>query len=154
VAPVAYGALAMIAGIMVISVVAGALVGAVMCGFKRGLVWGILCVVAYLLIAPVAFDAATSAFTSLNGPPTVMTFFGSYVVGRVVRARNKSALWATLAALGGGLLLGALYLFICKLVFGVSFWGYAWVALIADLFLGILAVRMQPSTQRRHDKVV
>jgi hypothetical protein len=153
-APVAYGALVFVAGTMVISLLSGVIVGSAMWGFKRGLAWGILCVVAYLLVASVVFEVRTSAFTSLNGPPMLMTFLGSYLTGRWIRARNQSVLWVTVAALGGGLVLGALYLFLCKLLFGISLWGPVWVALIADTCLGILAVRMRASTNRHDARAV
>lgn len=142
-APVAYGALAWIAGMVAISVFAGAVIGTLVWRLKHALLWGILCVIAYLALSPVWFDAAPLKAAALNATPTFMTFLASYLAARALRAHNERAVWSTMVALVCGLVLGALYMLLFRWLLFVSHSGPARIALVADVCLGIVAIRQR-----------
>ena len=140
-APVAFGVLAMIAGMAAISVMVGVFIGVVFWRVKYGLAWGILCIVVYMLVAPGLCDARLTLFARLNAAPMFMTFLCSYLIARFLHARNRSALWATLAALGCGLVVGVMYMFLFRVFLWVSLWYPVLIALVADGCLTMLAIR-------------
>jgi hypothetical protein len=146
-APVAYGALTWIAGMVTISVFVGAVIGTLSWRLKYGLAWGIFGVIAYLASSPLWFDAAPLKAAALNAAPMLMTFLAACLMARALHAHNKRAVWATMAALGGGLVLGAVYMLLFSHMLLVNASGPTWIALAADVCLGIVAIRQRKAWQ-------
>lgn len=141
-APVAFGALAWIAGMVVISVFTGAVIGAAVWRLKSGLIWGAACVAVYLLVAPKLCDAALVPFARLNASPLILTFLSSYLAARRLRARGrKSAVWVTVAGFGCGLAVALLYMILFRALFMTNPWRPVLIAFAADVCLVLLAIR-------------
>jgi hypothetical protein len=144
-APVAYGALAFVAGTAVISVVVGVLIGALVGRLKHGIVWGSLLVSAYLLVAPPLNDASLLPFISLNAPATILTFLSAYLATRHLRIRR--AWLAAIAGFGCGLVVAAAYMFLFRVLLMVDIWALAWIALAVDMVLVLLVIRLRKTLQ-------
>jgi len=148
VAPVAYGVLAQIAGMAVISLFIGAILGAMVWKLKRGLLWGALGVVVYMVVAPPLCDAPPMKFVRLYAAPMILTFLGALLIARRLHARNASVLRAALAGFAGGLVLGLLYMLLFRALLWTDMWAPVWIALVADVGLVAAAVRQQKTWQR------
>ncbi|HXV14458.1 MAG TPA: hypothetical protein VEC56_09655 [Candidatus Krumholzibacteria bacterium] len=143
-APVAYGALATVAGTVVISVMVGVIIGTAVVRLNNGLAWGFLAVGIYLLTAPSMMDSPELPFASLNASPLILTFLSSSLAGRFFGIHRKSsAVGATLLALGSGLVIGAAYLLLFRALFLTNRWTPPLVALVADVCLAAAALRVR-----------
>ncbi len=145
-APLAYGALASIAGMVVISTIVGVLIGAVVWRLKHGLAWGFLCVVAYLLLTPPAFDAPLKA-AMFNAPPLILTFLSAYLTGCRLRMRGKTVVTATMVVIASGLLVGLVFLLLFRALIWIDLLASSWIALVVDVFLATLAIRQRKFAQ-------
>ena len=144
-APVAYGALAFIAGMVVISVVVGVLIGALVGRLKHGILWGSLLVAAYLLVAPPLDDTSPLRFQALNAPATIMTFLSTYLATRHLRIRR--AWLAMIAGFGCGLVVAAAYMALFRVLLMDDVWALSWFALALDVVLVLLVIRFRKTLQ-------
>lgn len=137
-APVAYGALASIAGMVFISTFAGVVVGTVF--WRNGMRWGLLCIAGYLALAPSLYEANLRGSTLLNGPPVLLTFLVTHLTARALYARGKRLLNATVAAAALGVLTGFAYMIMFRFLVWEGPMMSAWIALAADACLIVIAI--------------
>lgn len=138
---VANGFKILTASVVVTAVTIGALSGAVAWRIKNGLILGGLSALGVYFLA-VAMSLNLLSWFKLvllfGVPPLIMTFLISYLTALHLKAHGKLCpLWASLAALGGALILGILYGFLFRVGFEVPIW----TALGVDACLILLAVR-------------
>ena len=138
-APVAYGALAAIAGMVFISTFAGVVVGTVF--WRNGIRWGLLCIAGYLALAPNLYEANPRGSTLLNGPPMLLTFLTTHLTARVLYARGKRQLNATVAAAALGVLIGFAFMILFRFLIWEGPMTIVWIALAADAVLVLLLIR-------------
>lgn len=138
---IAVGFKVLVASVVVTAVIVGAMSGAVFWRAKNGLVLGSLSALGVYFLA-VAIDLDLLPWGKLTlvfgVPPLIMTFLMSYLTARHLKARSKlRPLWASLAALGGTLIVGFSYGFL----FRIGFEAPIWTALGADAGLILLTIR-------------
>lgn len=140
--PVGYGILFAIAASAGNSVLLGAVIGAAVWRLRWGLPLGGLGAGVYLVVAARSIHFAFLAFAAIFAPPLVMSLLASYLTGRYLGGhRHVRFAWATLAALGVGLVFAALYLLLLRARFPDDLWTPAWAALGVDVCLALLAIQ-------------
>ncbi len=137
-APVAYGALANIAGMVFISAFAGVVIGAVF--WRNGIRWGLLCIAGYLALAPALYEASWRGSTFLNGPPVVLTFLITHLTARALYARGKRQLRVTIAAAAAGILSAFAFMILFRALIWEGPTTASWIALAADVLLASVAL--------------
>ena len=150
-APVAYGVLAMIAGVMVVAVVVGAAGGVINGRLQGELSVGAVVVTAAYVLLLMALESRSSWRLAVFGLlPLMLSFLVGSVTTRLLQTRaGLRPVLAMLAALGGALLVGFLYLMLIR-----GGWlkltdpGTAWVALAAFSLLIVLSIRKRIRTTR------
>jgi hypothetical protein len=149
-APVAYGILALIAGVMVVAVVVGA-TGGVINGRLRGelSLGAVVVAAAYVLLLMVLESRSTWRFAVFGLLPLMLSFLTGSVTTRLLQTAGLRPVLAMLAALGGALLVGFSYLMLVR--FGwleLTDPGTAWVALAAFAALSVLSIWKRMRTAR------
>ena len=137
-APVAYGALASIAGMVFISTFAGVLIGTVF--WRNGMRWGLLCVVGYLALAPSLYDAPWRGSMLLNGPPVLLTFLVTHLIARFLNARGKRLLLTTISAAAIGMMVSFAFMVMFRMLVWEGPTTAAWIALAVDACLVMVAI--------------
>ena len=130
----------LIATVVLVALIAGALGGVTVWRVRSGLaLGGLVAVTIYLLTAAVFLGFDWLALAVLYGVPSfTLTFLISFLAVRYLEARTDlHYIWATLLAFGSASMVGVL----CLWLFRYSHWAPVWVVLGADLYLIIWAVR-------------
>ena len=131
----------MIAGAAAVSSLIGAVIGAVVWRFKKGLLWAGLAVGLYVLLGPTLLNAPLRGVARFGLPPLVLALLAAYVTGRSVgTSRRLNRFWAMIVALGAALLVATLYLRSFMRLMRADTWLPFWVAVIADAVLLVLAI--------------
>jgi hypothetical protein len=144
-APVAYGVLATIAGVIVVAILVGAMGGAVTGRLKGDLFVGaaVTAVVHYVVVVAMESSWSAGKIAVFGLLPLVVTFVIGAVSTRFFLTRVRPAL-AGVLGLGMALLVGALYLTLIKLEWvPLATLDAAWIA------AGVVAVLMASSVRRR-----
>jgi hypothetical protein len=137
-APVAYGALASIAGMVFISTFAGVVIGTVF--WRNGIRWGLLCIAGYLALAPALYEAPWRGSTLLNGPPLLLTFLITHLTARALHARGKRLIAATITSSAAGILSAFVYMILFRALIWEGPTTASWIALAVDVLLASLAL--------------
>ncbi len=122
-------------GMVLTVLVGGATIGAIVWRMKRGALWGLLAV--FLLAdfaAPIA-DVRIDSLMAISGPGGILTLLSALLGGRFARARGKRDLSATAAALLCGLIVGAVYMILFRVLMSATLWTPVWIAVAADVTL-------------------
>ena len=137
-APVAYGALASIAGMVFISTLAGVVIGAVF--WRIGMRWGLICVAGYLALAPALYEASWRGSMVLNGPPIILTFLITHLTACALYAHGKRLIATTIAASAAGILAAFAFMILFRMLVWEGPTTSSWIALGADVVLASVAL--------------
>ena len=130
-APVAYGVLAKIAGIMVVAVLVGVVGGVINGRLKGDLSLGaILAGGTYFLLVILLESASSGKFALFGALPLLVTFVVGSVTTRFFETRfHLRPVLASLAALGCALFAGFVYVMLVRVEWvALTSWGSVWIA--------------------------
>ena len=138
----------MIVGIVVFSVIVGAIGGAIVWNARAGLAVGGLATAALYFVAAAALGASNFRVLLMVGlPPLFLSFLTVSMAARALALHTRlGVVWVTLAALGSAFAAGATYLWL----FRISLWATSVIALLADAVLIVLLMVFW--TDARHDR--
>jgi len=138
----------MIAGIVVFSVIVGAIGGAIVWNARAGLAVGGLATAALYFVAAAALGASNfRALLMVGIPPLLLSFLSGSIAARALAVHTGlGAVWVTLAALGIAFAAGAVYLWSLR----ISLWATSVIALLADAVLIVLLMVFW--TDGRHNR--
>jgi uncharacterized PurR-regulated membrane protein YhhQ (DUF165 family) len=121
-APVAFGVLAMIAGVVVVAVFIGAISGPILWKLNFRLIPSAVSVVVLYLLLIVLLDRPAMGFAAYFGVlPALLTFFiGNLTARFLARRKRLRSVWIGLIALGTASIFGVLYLWMFRIFLGLS----------------------------------